>query len=161
MPTIVPTPTPISYAAIVMGAAESFNTGDLELAMSYWADDAMFYMFGMPPTGSEVLQGAGQIRGMYEENIASHSRWEIEINSIVGYLVEAKFKNWHNSRGKSVWRRYEGNRKLPDRGWQDQYPCMDPDRRFSLQTQDEPLPRSCRPRGRRRARKSQPRQYLR
>jgi hypothetical protein len=91
-----PAPTPSSLAAVVMGAAERCNAGDLEGLMAYWADDAVFYMFGMPPTGSEVAKGREQIRAVFEENIANHSRWEIEIETVIDGIVNTRSKNWHD-----------------------------------------------------------------
>lgn len=96
LPLPSPTPTSVSLSAVVMGAAERHNAGDLEGMMAYWADDALFYMFGMPPTGSELLQGKEQIRAMFEENIASHSRWEVEIDAITGDTVYGHSRNWHD-----------------------------------------------------------------
>lgn len=91
-----PTPTTVPLAAVVMGAAERYNAGDLEGLMAYWADDAIFYMFGMPPTGSEIAKGKEQIRAVFEENIANHSRWEVEIDTVVGDIVNIRSKNWHD-----------------------------------------------------------------
>jgi len=91
-----PTPTTMPLAAVVMGAAERYNAGDLEGLMAYWADDALFYMFGMPPTGSEIAKGKEQISAVFEENIASHSRWEVEISEVVGDIVNIRSKNWHD-----------------------------------------------------------------
>ena len=79
-----------------MAAAERFNDGDLDGLMAYWAEDAIFYMFGMPPTGSEIARGKEQIRAVFEENIASHSRWEIEIGTVVGDTVSSRSRNWHD-----------------------------------------------------------------
>jgi hypothetical protein len=97
-PTAVlpPTPTAVPLAAVVMGAAERYNAGDLEGLMAYWADDAIFYMFGMPPTGSEIANGKEAIRAVFEENIANHSRWEVEISEVVGDVVNIRSKNWHD-----------------------------------------------------------------
>ena len=91
-----PTPTTVPLAAVVMGAAERYNAGDLDGLMAYWADDAIFYMFGMPPTGSEIARGKEQIRAVFEENLANHSRWEVEISSVVGDVVNIRSKNWHD-----------------------------------------------------------------
>ncbi|MFN2164360.1 MAG: nuclear transport factor 2 family protein [Candidatus Promineifilaceae bacterium] len=95
-PEPTPEPTEDPLAAIIAGAVERFNAGDLEGEMDYWADDARFYMFGMPPTGSEILLGKDQIRAMYEENIASHSLWEMEIDEIINNSVRGQSKNWHD-----------------------------------------------------------------
>lgn len=64
--------------------------------MAYWADDAMFYAFGMPPTGSEIYRGNEQIRAILEENIASHFQQEVEISTVVGDVIDARTKTWHD-----------------------------------------------------------------
>ena len=91
-----PTPSPAPVAAVVMGAAERLNAGDLDGAMAYWADDAMFYAFGMPPTGSEIYRGNEQIRAILEENIASHFQQQVEISTVVGDIINARTKTWHD-----------------------------------------------------------------
>lgn len=95
-PEPTPEPTEDPLAAIIAGAVERFNAGDLAGEMDYWADDARFYMFGMPPTGSEILLGKEHIQAMYEENFASHSLWEMEIDEIGDSSVRGRSKNWHD-----------------------------------------------------------------
>jgi hypothetical protein len=79
-----------------MGAAEQLNAGDLEGSLAYWDDDAIFYIFGLPPTGTEIYQGKEQIRTVLEENVASHFKEEIEINSVMGDVVRARTTTWHD-----------------------------------------------------------------
>ena len=102
VPTITHTPPPsptattVPISAIVMGAAEQLNAGDLEGSLAYWDDDAIFYIFGLPPTGTEIYQGKEQIRTVLEENVASHFKEEIEINSVMGDVVRARTTTWHD-----------------------------------------------------------------
>jgi hypothetical protein len=91
-----PAPTAVPPAAVVMGMAERYNAGDLAGAMAYWADDGIFYMFGMPPNGSEIAAGQEGIRAVFEENIASHSRMEVEIGTVLGDVVNTRMKTWHD-----------------------------------------------------------------
>jgi len=95
-PTPIPPPTLAPASAVVLGTAERHNTGDLEGMMAYWADDAIFYMFGMPPTGSEVALGKEQIQAIFDENIANHAQWEVEIVSVIGDVVNTRSRNWHD-----------------------------------------------------------------
>ncbi len=83
-------------AVPVLGAAERLNAGDLESALDYWDDDGLFYVFGIPPTGVEIYSGKGEIRAVFEENIASHFREEVEILEIVGDAVTTKTTTWHD-----------------------------------------------------------------
>lgn len=102
-PTVLPTAVPPTavpldagpLAAIVQGAAERLNAGDLEGSLAYWADDAVFYCFGLP-TGNEVYAGKEQIRPVWEENIGSHFKEEVEILQIKGDAVTARTTTWHD-----------------------------------------------------------------
>lgn len=101
-----PPPTEMSVAqatsttslpsATVMSMVERMNAGDLEGALAYWADDAVVYFYGLPPTGTEIYQGKEQIRSVFAENVSSHLQWEIDIRSIVGDEVSAQAKTWHD-----------------------------------------------------------------
>ena len=98
-----PTPTPIPTMATVspisttvLGMVERMNAGDLDGTMAYWAEDAIVYFFGLPPTGTEIYKGKGQIRSVFEECISSHFKWEVEISSVVGDVVNAQARTWHD-----------------------------------------------------------------
>lgn len=95
-PTPLPTPTqpPSSPAAVVMGTAERLSAGDLEGGMAYWADDAIWYIFGLPPNGSELIKGRENIRAEFANEIAGHLKWEIEVKSVVGNVVTSHDKTW-------------------------------------------------------------------
>lgn len=93
-PTAVP-PDASPLAAIVQGAAERLNAGDLEGSLAYWADDAVFYCFGLP-TGNEIYAGKQQIRPVWEENIGSHFKEEVEILDIKGEAVTTRTTTWHD-----------------------------------------------------------------
>jgi len=54
-----PSPEPISDT--VQKMVERMNAGDLEGSLAYFADDAMVYIIGLPPTGMEVYAGKEQI----------------------------------------------------------------------------------------------------
>jgi hypothetical protein len=95
-PATQATPTDSLLSATVMGMVERMNAGDLEGAMAYWADDAVVYFFGLPPTGTEIYKGKEQFRSVFEENVASHLQWEVDIRSIVGDEVNARAKTWHD-----------------------------------------------------------------
>ncbi|MDH4135585.1 MAG: nuclear transport factor 2 family protein [Anaerolineae bacterium] len=95
-PTATPTPTSVPISAVVLGMVERMNAGDLEGSLAYFADDAMVYFVGMPPTGMEIYRGKEQLRPVWEECIGSHFKWEVEITSVVGDVVNARAKTWHD-----------------------------------------------------------------
>ena len=86
-------PDPVS--AVVTGAAEKLNAGDLEESLAYYADDAVFYAFGLP-TVAEVYRGKDQIRALLAENVASHFKMEVEIRTVVGDVVNTRTTSWHD-----------------------------------------------------------------
>jgi hypothetical protein len=97
-PTETPVPkeatAPIS--ATVLEMVERLNAGDVEGSLAYFADDAMLYIVGLPPTGIEVYQGKEQLRSFWEDNVSNHFQWEVEISSVVGDVVHVRVKTWHD-----------------------------------------------------------------
>jgi hypothetical protein len=83
-------------AEVVLKMAERMNAGDLEGSLGYFADDSVTYFVGMPPTGMEIYRGKEGIRPVWEECIGSHFKMEVEIVSIVGDVVNARSKTWHD-----------------------------------------------------------------
>lgn len=83
-------------ADVVLKMAERMNDGDLEESLSYFADDSVAYFVGMPPTGMEIYRGKEGIRPVWEECIGSHFKMEVEIVSVVGDVVNARSKTWHD-----------------------------------------------------------------
>ena len=95
-PTPLPEPTslPLAPAEVVTRAAAAFSAGDLEGGMAYWADDAIWYIFGLPPNGSEIIRGKEAIRAELENEIAAHLTWEIDPQSVVGNVVTSHDTTW-------------------------------------------------------------------
>jgi hypothetical protein len=83
-------------AEVVLKMAERMNAGDLEGSLDNFADDSVTYFVGMPPTGIEIYRGKEGIRPIWEECIGSHFKMEVEIVSVVGAVVNAKSKTWHD-----------------------------------------------------------------
>ena len=92
--TITATANPLSETVLKM--AERINAGDQEGSLNYFADDAVIYFVGMPPTGMEIYRGKEQIRPIWEECIGSHFKMGIEITSVIGDVVYARSKTWHD-----------------------------------------------------------------
>jgi ketosteroid isomerase-like protein len=95
-PTATPTPTPVSISAVVLGMVERMNAGDVEGSLAYFADDAMGYIVGLPPTGMEVYRGKEQIRTLWEDSFSNHFQWEVEITQVSGDEVYVRAKTWHD-----------------------------------------------------------------
>jgi ketosteroid isomerase-like protein len=90
------TPTVNPKAALVLDMAARINAGDAEGSLAYFAEDAMIYFIGMPPTGIEIYRGVEQLRPIWEDCVNNHFKWEVEIVSTVGDVVTARTKTWHD-----------------------------------------------------------------
>jgi ketosteroid isomerase-like protein len=95
-PPIEPSSTPSSNAEIVLNMVERLNAGDVEGSMAYFADDAVAYLIGLPPTGTEVYAGKDQIRALWEDSVSNHFQWEVKILSSPGDEVYVQAKTWHD-----------------------------------------------------------------
>jgi hypothetical protein len=54
------------------------------------------YLFGLPPTGTELYNGKEQIKAMLEENIANHFKMEVEVLDVDEDVVTARTITWHD-----------------------------------------------------------------
>jgi hypothetical protein len=103
---IQPTPDPTSppviettqqkASEIIEAMVERMNAGDVEGSLVYFADDAVAYVIGLPPTGMEVYAGKEQIRALWQDSVANHFQWETEVTSAGGDIVNVKAKTWHD-----------------------------------------------------------------
>jgi len=89
----IPTPNPL--AAIVRGAAERLNAGDLEGSLAYWTDDAEFTFIGLPG-GTETYSGKEQIRTVLKENVANHFEMQVDILKMDGDTATTRTTTWHD-----------------------------------------------------------------
>ena len=95
-PPVKPTPTPNLNKEIVLNMVERLNAGDVEGSLAYFADDAMVYLMGFPPTGIEVYAGKEQIRLLWEDSVRNHFVWEIKMTMSSGDNVNVQTKTWHD-----------------------------------------------------------------
>jgi ketosteroid isomerase-like protein len=89
-------PDPQTTSKVVQDMVARMNLGDIEGSLAYFADNAMVYIIGLPPTGMEVYTGREQIRALWEDSLANHFQWETEIKSVDGNIVNVKAKTWHD-----------------------------------------------------------------
>ncbi len=83
-------------ASLVLNMVDRLNAGDVEGSMAYFADDAMAYIAGLPPTGIEVYQGAGQIRSLWEDSRDNHYTAEVKVSRIEANIIYAQTETWHD-----------------------------------------------------------------
>lgn len=95
-PPVQPSPTPLSNRQIVLDLAERVNAGDVEGSLAHFADDAVLYIVGLPPTGIEVYRGKEEIRAFWEDNVANHFQWGVSVAGASGNGVRALVKTWHD-----------------------------------------------------------------
>ncbi len=90
------TPQSEPNADVVLNMAERLNAGDLEGSLAYFADDAIVYLMGFPPTGIEMYKGREQIRSLWQDSADNHFEWKVEIDSTNGDIVNVQSKTWHD-----------------------------------------------------------------
>jgi ketosteroid isomerase-like protein len=95
-PTPLPEPTTEAAPTIVQNMVDRMNAGDVEGSLAYFADDAVAYIIGLPPTGMEVYAGKKQIRTLWQDSVDNHFQWEVNITSADGDIVYVKAKTWHD-----------------------------------------------------------------
>lgn len=98
VPTLPPTTQPLQQtdSEIVTDMVARMNAGDVEGSLAYFADDATAYIIGLPPTGMEVYAGKEQIRALWQDSVANHFQWEVDITSSNGGINYVKAKTWHD-----------------------------------------------------------------
>jgi len=82
--------------AVVKDVVRLLNAGDIEGSLAHFADDAMGYVVGLPPTGMEVFTGKAQLRALWEDSVANHFQWEIQTAKVNGDAVSVRSKTWHD-----------------------------------------------------------------
>lgn len=87
---------PENSTETVQKMIEAMNAGDIEKSLAYFADDAVVYIIGLPPTGIEVYAGKDAIRGLWQDSLDNHFQWETEVTSDDGNILFVKAKTWHD-----------------------------------------------------------------
>jgi len=90
------TPQSESNTDVVLKMVERLNAGDVEGSLAYFADDAIFYLMGFPPTGIEMYRGKDRIRNVWQDSADNHFVWEVVISSFSGDFVNVQSKTWHD-----------------------------------------------------------------
>ncbi len=98
---VPPDPTPtgpalLSNTDLVLAMVDNLNAGSVEESLAYFADTAVVYLIGFPPTGIEIYNGKEEIRKLWEDSAANHFRWEVDITSAVGNEVHVRAETWHD-----------------------------------------------------------------
>jgi hypothetical protein len=80
--------------SVIRGYINAANTGDVEAALSFWADDATYTVLPAAFTGQSTFVGKTQIRPLIEAFAAQHSRSEIQEPLLVdGERVSGRFRS--------------------------------------------------------------------
>jgi hypothetical protein len=96
LPTSQETPQSELNAEVVLNMVERLNAGDVEGSLAYFADDAMVYLMGFPPTGIEIHKGKEQVRSLWQDSVNNHFKWEVKVTSATLTLVNIQAKTWHD-----------------------------------------------------------------
>ncbi len=81
---------------VVLNMVKRLNAGDVEGSLAYFADDAVFYLMGLPSTGIEMYKGKEQIRYVWQDSADNNFKWEVQIESTYGDIVNVQSKTWHD-----------------------------------------------------------------
>ena len=81
---------------VVLEMTERLNAGDIEGSLAYFDDDAIVYLFGLPPTGIEVYRGKDQIRALWEDSVNNHFQWEIKNTRVNHDEIYLETQTWHD-----------------------------------------------------------------
>jgi hypothetical protein len=95
-PTRQATPQSALNTEVVLNMIDRLNNGNVEGSLAFFADDAMVYFMGFPPTGIEVYTGKEQIRSLWQDNANNHIKWDVKVTSAAGDLVNIQAKTWHD-----------------------------------------------------------------
>jgi hypothetical protein len=96
MPVSLVTPQSKLNTEIVLKMVADLNSGDVDGSLAYFADGAMGYLIGFPPTGIEVYKGKEQIGLLWQDSVNNHFKWEVNVTSAVGDIVNIHAKTWHD-----------------------------------------------------------------
>ena len=84
--------------AVIRGYIAAANTGDVDTALSYWADDAIYTVLPAAFTGQSEFVAKAQIRALVEAFAAQHGRSEIdEPLAVDGERVSGRFRSANDS----------------------------------------------------------------
>lgn len=79
-------------AAVVTARIEAMNAGDVDAAIAYFADDAVYKFVDPPPGVPDTFAGKDEIRGRLETLVAVNASMEVEIQQVDGDKVTALTK---------------------------------------------------------------------
>lgn len=89
-------PTKQSSSEIIENMVERMNAGDVEGSLAYFDEDAQAYIIGLPPTGMETYIGKEKIRALWQDSVANHFQWEVNVPRTDGEIVIVYAKTWHD-----------------------------------------------------------------
>jgi ketosteroid isomerase-like protein len=98
-PTQSPTQAPANpaddpNAKVVLDMVAKLNADDVDGSLAYFAEDAVSYFMGMPPTGMEFYRGGEALRPMWEFCVSDNFEWKVDITRVDRNIVYAKAQTW-------------------------------------------------------------------
>ena len=94
---VPPTPEPTTdlLTTTVLDMVGRTNAGDFSGAADLFAEDALIYLVGMPPTGMEIYRGKDQFRTFLEECCTGQNFvWEVAPEGVNSGMVFVEAKTW-------------------------------------------------------------------
>lgn len=84
----------VSPSVPVVGEVIPLNAGDVEVALVYWADDAIVKLVGLPTGDQDSYHGKEQVRGWFKELVAQHFQMQVKVIRVQGNVVTTRTQTW-------------------------------------------------------------------
>jgi hypothetical protein len=78
----------------VVGEVIPINAGDVERALTYWENDAIVRLFGVPIGMRNIYCGKEQVRGWLTELVAQHHQMQAKVIKVQGNTVTTRTQIW-------------------------------------------------------------------
>ena len=88
--------TALSPAQVIIESARLINAGDIEASLTYFADDAVYQLVGLPPNLPDTYAGKEQLRAWCTELAADHFEIQINVVSEEGNVVTSRTLTWND-----------------------------------------------------------------
>jgi hypothetical protein len=83
-----------ALSEVVLASLSAVNAGDLERALSYFADDAECTLIGIAPGHPRALEGREQLRSWFNDLASQHLRIETDILATTATMVTISTLSW-------------------------------------------------------------------
>lgn len=80
----------------VVGEVIPLNAGDVERALTYWADNAKVKLLGVPAGVRDSYSGREELRGWFKKLVAQHVQIRVKVIKVQGDTVTTRTEFWND-----------------------------------------------------------------